>query len=87
MPEGTTICILLVFVLSAMVGMVVYCLWLAGKYRRIEADMCCIYEDTMHHVIEVVFDSDDWFMRKVRLHTDTYPYVVEVLISEVRAIS
>lgn len=86
MPEGTIIGIMLVFVVSASACMVAYCLWLARKYRKIATDMCCMYEDTMHHVIEIVYDADDWFMRKVRLHTDTYPYVVEVLISDVRSI-
>lgn len=86
MPEGTIICILFGFVLSSAVGMVAYCLWLARKYRKIEEDMCCIYNGALHHVIEIVFDRDDWFLRKVRLHTDMYPYVVEVLICEVRTI-
>lgn len=87
MPEGTIICVLFAFVLSGAVGMIVYCLRLASKYRRIEADMHCIYKGTMHHVVDIVYDQGDWFMRKVRLHTDIYPYVLDVLISEVRAIS
>jgi F0F1-type ATP synthase membrane subunit a len=87
MPEGTIICIMLVFVLSAAVGVVGYCLWLARRYRRIEADMQCIYEGTVHHVVDIIYDNNDWFLRKVRLHIDTYPYVVDKLISEVRAIS
>lgn len=87
MPEGTIICILFGLVLSSAVGMVAYCLWLARKYKKIEADMRCVYAGAVHHVIAIVFDRDDWFMRKVRLHTDIYPYVVEVLISEVRTIS
>lgn len=87
MPEGTIICMMLVVVLSAAVGVIVYCLRLARKYRRIEADMSCIYEGAVHHVIDIVYDGNDWFMRKVRLHTDTYPYVVDMLISEVRTIS
>jgi hypothetical protein len=76
-----------VFVFSAAVGAVVYCLRLAAKYRRIEADMRCIYEGTVHHVVEIIYDNNDWFMRKVRLHTDTFPYVVDKLISEVRPVS
>lgn len=87
MPEGTIICMMLVVVLSAAVGVIVYCLWLARKYRRIEADMSCIYEGAVHHVIDIIYDGNDWFMRKVRLHIDTYPYVVDTLISEVRTIS
>lgn len=87
MPEGTILCVMLVFVLSASTGVVVYCLRLARKYRRIETDMNCIYENTMHPVIEIIFSADDWFMRKVRLHTDAYPYVIEVLISEVKVAS
>lgn len=87
MPEGTVICIMFVFVLSTAVGLVVYCLRLAGKYRKIEADMNCIYKGTTHHVVDIIYDRDDWFLRKVRLHTDIYPYVVDVLISEVRTIS
>ncbi len=84
MPEGTLICLLFGMVLSAAVGIVVYCLRLARKYKRIEADMQCIYDGTLHHVVDIVYDSNDWFLRKVRLHTDVYPYVVDVLISEVR---
>ena len=87
MPEGTIICMMLVVVLSAAVGVIVYCLWLARKYRRIEADMSCIYEGAVHHVIDIIYDGNEWFMRKVRLHIDTYPYVVDTLISEVRTIS
>lgn len=87
MPEGTIICVLFVFVLWAAVGLVAYCLRLARKYRRIEVDMRCIYKGAVHHVVEVVYDGNDWFMRKVRLHTDTYPYVVDVLISEVHPVS
>ncbi len=83
MPEGTIICILFALVLSSAVGMVVYCLRLARKFRRIEADMNCIYDGTMHHVVDIIYDPD-WFLRKVRLHTDVYPYVVDVLISEVQ---
>lgn len=82
MPEGTVICILLVFALSAAVGMAVYSLRLARKYRIIETDRHCIYEGAIHHVVEIIDDRDDWFMRKARLHTDTYPYVVDVPISE-----
>jgi hypothetical protein len=87
MPEGTIICIMIVSVLAAALGMAVYCLRLARKYRRVEADMRCIYEGTLHQVVDIVFDRDDWFMRKVRLHSEVYPYVVEVLISEVRTTS
>ena len=86
MPEGTVIFIMFAFVLSAALGMVVYCLRLARKFRRIEADMNCIYEGTVHHVVDIIYDRNDWFLRKVRLHTDTYPYVVDVPISEVRII-
>jgi hypothetical protein len=87
MPEGTIICILFVFVLSSAAGAVVYCLHLARKYKKVESDRECIYEGTVHHVVDIIFDGNDWFMRKVRLHTDVYPYVVDVLISEVRTIS
>ena len=87
MPEGTVICIMLVLVLSATIGMVVYCLWLARKFRRIEADMSCIYEGREHHVIDILYDRNDWFMRKARLHSDIYPYVVDVLLSEVRIVT
>lgn len=87
MPEGTIICILFVFVMISAVGMVVYCLRLARKYRRIEADRQCIYESAQHHVVDIIYDRNDWFMRKARIHTDAYPYVVDVLISEVRTIS
>lgn len=86
MPEGTVICIIFAFVLSSALGMVAYCLQLARKFRRIEADMNCIYEGTEHHVVDIIYDRNDWFLRKVRLHTDTYPYVVDVPISEVRTI-
>jgi len=87
MPEGTFICIMLVFVLSAAVGAVVYCLRLSAKYRRIEADMRCICDGTVHQVVDIIYDNNDWFMRKVRLHSDTFPYVVDKLISEVRTVS
>lgn len=87
MPEGSFICIMLVFVLLAAVAMVVYCLRLAAKYRRIEADMQCVYHGTVHHVVDIIYDGNDWFMRKVRLHSDAFPYVVDTLISEVRTIS
>lgn len=87
MPEGTVICILFIFVLATAVGMVVYCLRLARKYRRIEADMQCIYGERQHHVVDIIYDRDDWFLRKARLHTDEYPYVRDVLISEVRTVS
>lgn len=86
MPEGTIICILLLFALSAAVGMIAYCLRLARKYRMIETDKHCIYEGTVHHVVDIIYDRDDWFMGKARLHTDSYPYVVEVPISELRAV-
>lgn len=86
MPEGTVICILLLFVLSAALGMVAYCLGLARRYRMIEKDKRCIHEGAVHHVVEIIYDRDDWFMRKARLHSDTYPYVVEVPISELRAV-
>lgn len=86
MPEGSFICAMLVLILSAAAGMVLYCLRLARKYKRVEEDGNCIYEGAVHHVVEIIYDHNDWFMRKVRLHTDVYPYVVEVLISEVRTI-
>jgi hypothetical protein len=76
-----------VFVLSAAVGAVVYCLRLASKYRRIEADMQCICDGTVHHVVDIIYDKNDWFMRKVRLHSDTFPFVVDRLISDVRTVS
>jgi hypothetical protein len=78
---------MLVFVSSASAGMVLYCLRLAAKYRRIETDMRCIYNDRVYQVVDVIYDHNDWFMRKVRLHTDTFPYVTDTLISEVRTIS
>lgn len=87
MPEGTIICIMLVLFLLATVGVVVYCLRLARKYKRVEADMQCIHEGAEHHIVDIIYDGNDWFMRKVRLHTETYPYVVDVPISEVRVIS
>jgi len=86
MPEGTIICIMLLFVLSAALGMIAYCLGLARKYRMIETDMHCIYEGTIHHVVDIIYDHNDWFMRKARLHIDTYPYAVEVPISELRTV-
>jgi len=87
MSDGTFICIMFVFVLSELVGLIAYCLHLARKYKRIQADMCCVYKGTVHRVIEIVYDSNDWFMRKVRLHSEVYPYVVDVLISEVHPVS
>ncbi|MFA7403883.1 MAG: hypothetical protein WC007_07815 [Pelobacteraceae bacterium] len=84
MPEGTVICIMLVLFLFATVGVVVYCLRLARKYKRVEADMQCIHEGAEHNIVDIIYDGNDWFMRKVRLHTDTYPYVVDVPISEVK---
>lgn len=87
MPEGSLICMMLAVVLSATVSMVIYCLRLARKYKKIEADMLCIYEGEVHKVDEIVFCRDDWFLRKVRFHTSAYPHVVEVLISEVDPIS
>lgn len=87
MPEGSTICIMLVFVLTAALGAGAYCLRLARKYKRIEADMRCLHEGVVHPVLEIIYDRNDWFMRKVRLHTETYPYVIDVPISEVRCIS
>jgi hypothetical protein len=86
MPGGTVVCILFVFVLSAAMGMIAYCLRLARKYRMIETDMHCIYEGTIYHVVDIIYDRNDWFMRKARLHTDTYPFVVDVPISELRAV-
>ncbi|NJD90006.1 MAG: hypothetical protein FIA91_00580 [Geobacter sp.] len=73
-------------VLAVTAGMGVYCLRLARKYRRIEADMQCIYEGVVHKIDMIIFDRNDWFLRKVRLHTSSYPYVVEVLISEVNTL-
>ena len=86
MPEGSLIFMMLVPVLAVATGMVVYCLLLARKYRRIEADMQCIYEGEQHKIDLIIFDRNDWFLRKVRLHTSSYPYVVEVLISEVNTL-
>ena len=86
MPEGSLIIMMLVAVLAVTAGMVVYCLRLARKYRRIEADMQCIYEGAVHKIDMIVFDRNDWFLRKVRLHTSSYPYVVEVLISEINTL-
>jgi hypothetical protein len=83
MPEGSLIIMMVVPVLAMAAGIVVYCLRLARKYRRIEADMQCIYEGELHKIDLIIFDRNDWFLRKVRLHTNSYPYVVEVLISEV----
>lgn len=78
---------MLVLMLFATFGMVAYCLWLSRVYKKVEADMSCLYHGTVYHVLDVVYDRNDWFMRKVRLHTDTYPYVLEVLISEVRPLT
>jgi hypothetical protein len=75
------------FVLTGAAGAAVYCLRLASKYKRIEADMACVYEGTVHRIIDIIYDQNDWFLRKVRLHKDEYPYVAEVLISEVRTVS
>lgn len=76
-----------VVVLSAALGAVVYCLRLARKYKRIEADMQCVYQGSVHHVVDIIYDDNDWFMRKVRLHSATYPYVVDKLISDVRPVT
>lgn len=76
-----------VLMLLAAFGMVAYCLWLSRLYKKVETDMSCLYQGTVYHVIGVVYDRNDWFMRKVRLHTDSYPYVVEVLMSEVRPLT
>jgi flagellin-like protein len=46
MPEGTIIFVMFAFVLTGAVGAAIYCLRLASKYKRIEADMACIYEGT-----------------------------------------
>lgn len=86
MPEGSVICIMLVLVLLASLAMVGYCLQLARKYRKIEADMHCRYAGEEHKIDEIIFNRDDWFLRKVRFHTSSYPYVTEVLISEVDTI-
>lgn len=83
MPEGSLFFVMTIPVLAVATGMGVYCLRLARKYRRIEADMQCIYEGEVHKIDLIIFDRNDWFLRKVRLHTSSYPYVVEVLISEV----
>lgn len=83
MPEGSVLCIMLALLLSTAAGMVVYCLRLYRKYQKIEADMQCVYAGEVHKVDQIVFDRHDWFLRKVRFHTSTYPYVVELLISEV----
>ena len=86
MPEGSLIILMLVAVLAVAIGIVVHCLGLARKYRRIEADMQCRYAGAVHKIDLIIFDRNDWFLRKVRLHTNTYPYVVEVLISEVNTL-
>lgn len=86
MPEGSLILLMLVPVLAVATGIAGYCLRLARKYRRVEADMQCIYAGAVHKIDLIVFDRNDWFLRKVRLHTSSYPYVVEVLISEVNTL-
>ena len=86
MPEGSLIIMMLVPVLAVAIAVVAYCLRLARKYRRIEADMQCLYGGEVHKIDLIIFDRNDWFLRKVRLHTSSYPYVVEVLISEVNTI-
>lgn len=86
MPEGSILCMMLALLLSAVAGVVIYCLRLCRKYQKIEADMQCVYAGAVHKVDQIVFDRNDWFLRKVRFHTTTYPYVVEVLISEVDTI-
>jgi hypothetical protein len=78
---------MLLFVLSAAVGTVAYCLWLAAKYKRIETDMCCVCDGRVHHIVDIIYDYNDWFMRKVRLHSDDYPYFVDKLVSEVSTVS
>lgn len=74
---------MMLMVLAVATGMGVYCLCLAKKYRRIETDMQCVYEGERHKIDMIVYDRKDWFLRKVRFHTSSYPYVVEVLISEI----
>lgn len=86
MPEGTIICLMFGLVFSGAIGAVVYCLHLARKYARVESDRQCCYNGTIHKVLAVVYDSNDWFMRRVRLQTDVYPYVLEVLIADIRII-
>ncbi len=86
MPEGSFICAMFALVLTAALGVVVYVLRLARKYRMVEKSMLCFYEGTIHKVMDIIYDHNDWFLRKVRLHTDSYPYVVDVLISDVKVI-
>ena len=84
MGEGIIIIMMLVLMLLAAAGIIVYSMRLAQKYRRVEQDRQCVYEGELHKVDEIIYNRDDWFLRKVRFHTSNYPYVVEVLISEVQ---
>lgn len=86
MREGTIIGFMLVANFFAALVMIGYCLCLSRKYSRIESDRLCRYKGTVYKVIDIVYNSEDWFMRKARLQTDSYPYVVEVFISDVRIV-
>lgn len=86
MPEGSIILMCFGLVIAVSFAVAVYCLQLARKYRRIERDMRCIHEGAEQGVMEIIYDRNDWFIRSVRLHKDTYPYYVDVLISDVRTI-
>ena len=86
MREGTIIGFMLIAIFFAALVMIGYCLCLSRKYRRIESDRQCLYKGTVYKVIAVVYNGNDWFMRKARLQTDSYPYVVEVFISDIRIV-
>ncbi len=86
MPEGSIIVLFFGLAVAAAGVGAVYCLRLALKYRRIERDMRCIHNGAELDVMEIVYDRDDWFRRRVRLHKDSYPYYEDVPISDVRAV-
>lgn len=87
MREGTMIGFMLIANFLATLFIIGYCLCLSRKYRRIESDRLCRYKGTVYKVIDIVYNGNDWFMRKARLQTDSYPYVVEVFISDVRIVN
>lgn len=83
MGEGIIIILMLILVLLTAAAIIVYSMRLAQKYRRIEQSRQCIYDGELHKVDEIIYNRDDWFLRKVRFHTSHYPYVLEVLISDI----
>lgn len=86
MPEGSFIVMMLCAVVTASVVLILYILRLALKYRRIKRDMRCIYHGVVHDIVSIIYDSNDWFKRSVRLRRDEFPYYFQVLISEVATI-